>query len=102
MESRRLRVGVVDAMAVGALFGPDPAGVGTLALCVLLALALFGLIAGGFALLSRLEGTAGRVVGRGPHELGVLALWRLGRVRREGPALSPPTTPDLPELVRRP
>lgn len=89
-------------MAPEMLFGPDSAGVGTLALCVLLALALFGLIGVGFALLSRVEGATGWAVGRGPYELGVLALWRLGRARRESPAQSPETTPDLRELVRRP
>lgn len=88
-------------MAAGALFGPDPAGVEALALCTLLVLALFGLVAGGFAILSRVEGVADRAVGRDPYELGVLALWRLGRIRREDPAEPLETTPDSPEWTRR-
>lgn len=58
----------------------DPFGPAVPALCALLAVALGGVIMGGFALLGRVErAPRERTRGATPRELGLQALWQLGR-----------------------
>lgn len=75
-------------MDVGTLFQLHPAGAVVLSLCVLATMALGALILGGFALLRRAGQRARRLVSHPSQELGLLALWRLERTVRYGPAVS--------------
>lgn len=65
-----------------------PTAAEALAWCALAALALLGLIVGGFALLWRAERDGGRPASHerhGLHELGLLGLWRLQQNLRRLP-----------------
>lgn len=92
----------------------DPFSPALPALCALMALALAAVIGGGFALLALAERASGmRTATAAPRELGLVALWQLGRgarspVPRSGPAgaatrrpyPSHPTCPAVPSAAR--
>ncbi|MBI4317840.1 MAG: hypothetical protein HY675_05070 [Chloroflexi bacterium] len=88
-------------MDVLTLFGLDVSGVDAITLCTLVAVGLAGLIVGGFVLLCRTARDAHRLAGitpEGQQDLGLPALWRLGRALQHG---STPASENEPSQAGR-
>lgn len=90
-------------MSTGTLFGLHVSDAEAAVLCVAVVLVLGSLIAGGFVLLWRSERggrQTAREAGRGPHELGLLALWKFERAPQGGLALPSVTRAEGIDPVR--